>query len=54
MDGIELVKEQCKVFKLEYIFEKSRDQVDKKIDQLYLSKCILVRVLKIHIMSRKL
>ena len=36
MDGIDLVKEQSKIYKLEYILEKSRDQVDKIIDQLHL------------------
>ena len=44
MDGIDLVKEQSKIYKLEYILEKSRDQVDKIIDQLHLWKFIPVRV----------
>ena len=43
MDGIDLVKEQSKIYKLEYILEKSRDQVDKIIDQLHLWKFISVR-----------
>ena len=43
MDKIDLVKEQCKIYKIEYIFRKFRDQVDKIIEQLHLSKCILVR-----------
>ena len=44
MDEIDLVKEQYKIYKLEHIFRKSRDQVDKIIDQLHLSKFIPVRV----------
>ena len=40
MDGIDLVKEQCKIYKF---LEKSRDQVDKIIDQFHLSKCVPVR-----------
>ena len=44
MDGTDLVKEQCKIYKLKSIFRKSRDQVHKIIDQLHLSKYIPVRV----------
>ena len=40
---MDLAKEQCTVYRSEFIF-KSRDLVEKIIDQLHLSKCIPVRV----------
>ena len=38
MDGIDLVKEQCTIYRPEYIFRKSH--VDKILAQLHVSKCI--------------
>ena len=40
MDVINLVKEQCTIYRSERFLEKPQDQVDKMIDLVHLSKSI--------------